>query len=58
MEQKMNFIRTRDKDTKELLIKEGFTLLSEQNGVYTFLNDSVLRFAEKSNITYTNILSI
>lgn len=58
MAQKMNFIRTKDIDTKNLLIKEGFTLVSEQSGIYTFLNDSNLRFAEKEKFTYTNILSV
>ena len=58
MEKTMNFIKTKDEETKKVLEKEGFTLLSYQNGVYTFLNDSVARFSDKEKIIYTNIVSV
>lgn len=55
-----NFIRTTDVDTKNALIKQGFKLLSQDGGVYTFLNDSTLTFeyTNKDKIQYTNILAI
>lgn len=54
----MNFIKTKDEETKKTLEKEGFTLLSYQNGFYTFLNDSIARFSDKEKIIYTNIVSV
>lgn len=54
-----NFIKTKDVETKNLLLKEGFKLISENQGVYTFLNDSLKRFSgENKKIIYTNILHI
>lgn len=38
------FIKTKDLKTKEELEKQGFILLTEQNGVFTFVNDGVQRF--------------
>lgn len=58
MEETMNFIKTKDEETKKTLEKEGFTLLSYQNGFYTFLNDSMARFSDKEKIIYTNIVSV
>lgn len=55
---KMNFIKTTDEDTKKQLVEEGFTLLSSQGGVYTFLNDSHLRFSDENKIVHTNVLHI
>lgn len=56
MEKNMNFIKTKDIETKEQLEKEGFTLLSSDGGVYTFLNDSHLRFSDNKKIVTTNTL--
>lgn len=56
---KQNFIKTKDVETKNLLIKEGFKLISENQGVYTFLNDTLKRFSDDNHkITYTNILHV
>ena len=38
MSQKKNFIMTNDKETADKLIYEGFQLVSQDNGTYTFLN--------------------
>ena len=38
MNNNCNYIKTSDNETKELLLKEGFELLSEINGICTFLN--------------------
>ena len=33
------YIRTQDKHTVEEMKRLGYTVLSEHNGIYTFLND-------------------
>ena len=35
---KYNFIKTSDRETRDRLISLGFTIISESNGVTTFLN--------------------
>lgn len=58
--EKFNFIRTSDISVKEILLKEGFQLVSEDNGLYIFLNDITksVSFENKSNIQYTNMLYV
>lgn len=56
MDKKVNFIKTKDIETKEQLENEGFTLLSSEGGVYTFLNDSHLRFSDSKKYITTNTL--
>lgn len=61
MNNKHNFIQTSDSSTIESLMKLGFQKVNEQNGVYTFLNCSNLKFSDeidKSKIHYSNILCI
>ena len=55
-----NFIVTFDKSTADKLQKEGYMLVDEQDGRYTFLNDGLLRFSEKDckYAIYTNMLSV
>ena len=56
---KYNFIKTSDKETKENLLKEGFKLVSQDEKVWTFINDYSLTFDNTNNkIQYSNILSI
>ena len=59
---KQNFIKTTDKFTAEKLISEGFKLVSQDNQVYTFLNDMPDSFCfesvDKKHIAYSNTLSI
>lgn len=58
---KQNFVSTKDEDTRKLLIKLGFKEIQNSNGLYTFLNDSHLRFSEDidmSKINYSNMLCI
>lgn len=58
---KQKFIQTSDLSTSKSLIKLGFQKVNEQNGVYTFLNCSNLKFSDeidKSKIHYSNILCI
>ena len=66
MDKKQQFIYTMDKSIAERLKEQGFTLLSDNNGNYIFMNDGVLTFSsdedeEKqkeilSKIAYTNVL--
>lgn len=53
-EDKMNFIRTTDKETADKLKELGFSVLSETNGVFTFLNCSAL--ADKNNISNEKVI--
>lgn len=56
-ENKMNFIRTTDKETADKLKELGFSILSENNNVYTFLNCGGLNYADSINdekIIYSN----
>ena len=56
---KYNFIKTSDKETKENLLKEGFKLVSQDEKVWTFINDHSLTFEDKNNkIQYSNMLCI
>ena len=62
MSQKQNFIKTTDKETADKLISEGFQLVSQSNGIYTFLNQVPANFnfdnVDKKKVAYTNILSM
>lgn len=57
-----NFIKTTDKETAEKLISEGFKLVSESSGTYTFINEvsKKLNFdaIDDKKIVYDNILSL
>lgn len=57
-----NFIITMDADTAKLLQKEGFQLVTQQGGKFTFINQPPKNFNfehfDKSKISYTNMLSI
>lgn len=58
---KFNFICTTDVDTRNLLEDQGFQLISDDNGRFTFLNDSTIRFSKDvspKKVSYTNILNI
>lgn len=63
MDNKQKFIYTMEKSIADRLKLQGFTLLSDNNGNYIFMNDGVLTFAEDENqkdvlskIAYTNVL--
>ena len=61
MENKQKFIITRENIVAQELIKQGFTLLSEEIGKYVFLNNSTLVFNEDNKeyfdkLVYTNVL--
>lgn len=56
-----NFIMTFDESVADRLTHDGFTLLKNENGKYTFLNNATLKFSEDENtkdlikkIHYTN----
>ena len=66
MDKKQQFIYTMDSSIAERLIKQNFTLLSDNNGNYIFLNNGVLTFSSDEDeekqkeiltkIAYTNVL--
>ena len=59
MQNNFKFIKTADEDTKNILISEGFTLISQDGNIFTFLNDHNLVFDNTNKkIQYSNILSI
>ena len=62
MSQKKNFIMTSDSGTAEYLIVAGFQLVSQNNGIYTFLNQPPKNFVfdevDKTKMAYTNILNV
>lgn len=57
-----NFIKTTDKPTADKLLTEGFKLVSQIGGVYTFLNQPPKNFnfetIDKKQIVYDNMLSL
>lgn len=55
-----NFIKTSHSSTAEVLKNLGFQLVSESNGIYTFLNSDKISFSndvDKTKIQYSNILT-
>lgn len=61
MKNKNNFIVTTDKETADKLILEGFRLVAEINGKFTFENKTntmVFGKIDTKKIAYTNILSL
>lgn len=63
MDKKQKFIYTMDASIADRLKEQGFTLLSDNNGNYIFMNNGILTFKEDENqkdvlskIAYTNVL--
>ena len=66
MDKKQQFIYTMDKSIAERLKEQGFTLLSDNNGNYIFMNNGVLTFSSDEDeekqkeiltkMVYTNVL--
>ena len=66
MDKKQQFIYTMEKSIADRLQKQGFTLLSDNNGNYIFMNNGVLTFASDEDeekqreiltkMAYTNVL--
>lgn len=52
------FLKTSDEETKNTLLSLGFKLQSQDNGVYTFINDSKMSFDDKKlKVAYSNVLT-
>lgn len=52
---KYNFIKTSDPETREKLVSLGFAILSESNGVTTFINKTQAPSQfEAGKVAYTN----
>lgn len=66
MDKKQQFIYTMDSSIAERLKEQGFTLLSDNNGNYIFMNNGVLTFSSDEDeekqkeiltkMAYTNVL--
>ena len=63
MDKKQKFIYTMDTSIADRLKEQAFTLLSDNNGNYIFMNNGILTFKEDENqkdilskIAYTNVL--
>lgn len=54
------FIKTKDEETKDKLVKYGFELIDFSGGVYTFLNSPTMNFKKQDDekIVYSNILTV
>lgn len=53
------FIKTSDPKTKETLLQLGYQLISDINGIATFLNESKIVFDQKDQkVIYSNLLEI
>lgn len=57
--QKENFIKVSDPEMVKQLTEEGYTLISEDGGVFTFLNDDIAttKFSKKS-VVFSNRVTI
>ncbi len=62
MSQDKMFIKTTDRETADKLAFAGFQLVSQNNDVYTFLNQLPKNFnfdaVDLKKMAYTNILSM
>ena len=66
MDKKQQFIYTMEPFIAERLVKQGFTLLLNNNGNYIFMNNGILTFSSDEDeekqkeiltkIAYTNVL--
>lgn len=61
----MLFIKTRDKGVATILLDNGYQLLDESNGEWTFLNEGSLKFSDNNEnkeinnkTVLTNILTV
>ena len=56
---KYNFLKTSDEETKKYLLKRGYKLVSQDEKVWTFINDYSLTFDNTNNrIQYSNIRNV
>lgn len=61
MQNRKKFIVTEDKETASKLISQGFRLIAEVNGKFTFeTNPNNIHFSQidEKKVAYTNILSL
>ena len=57
--EKQKFIKVKDQETKQQLMDLGYKLLSDQNGIATFLNDlSRPQSFSCKKMVYTNKMEI
>jgi hypothetical protein len=56
MNNKMPFVVTHDDHVKDELLKNGFTLVEDQNGRYVFLNNRTISFDQTGKVQFTDRL--
>lgn len=54
----MNFVKTQDFNTAELLRKNGFQELNKEGNFFVFVNNGKMNFSDNKKIVYTDKLSI
>lgn len=50
------FVKTKDRETSKKMQDEGFQLIDESNGIWTFLYEEKPMTFDINKITYSNIL--
>ena len=56
---KYNFLKTSDEETKKYLLKRGYKLVSQDEKIWTFINDNSLTFDNTNNkLQYSIILNV
>jgi len=60
MEMKQLFIRTKDENTKNVLLENGFELLNKEGSYYIFINDGKVNFSDEvqKEVFYTDKLNV
>lgn len=53
---KTMFVKTKDRETSKKMQDEGFQLIDESNGIWTFLYEEKPMTFDINKITYSNIL--
>lgn len=54
----MNFVKTKNPDTAQMLRDLGFQEMNKEGNFFVFINNGKLNFAENKNIVYTDKMSI
>lgn len=62
MQQKTNFIKTKDKKIRDVLLASGYTEITETGSDYfCFINDGKLKFEQNidtKKLIYTNVMCL
>lgn len=60
--QKSNFVKTKDKKIRDVLLASGFTEITETGSEYfSFINDGIIKFdkdMDAKKVIYTNVMCL